>query len=321
MNKEKTIIFSMPNTHVLAQEICDELKMKLHSVNKTIFADGEVLLSSKETVRSKDVFIVASTSHPANNNIMDLLIFVDSLKRASAKTINVILSYYGYARQDRKAEGRQPIAAKLLADLLQVAGISRIVVVDLHNPSIQGFFNIPVDDIKAQYILSKEFTIKDEKFTIVSPDHGGTIRARIMAEIISNDVKIAIIDKRRVSTNKTEVLGVIGDINNENAVIVDDIIDTGGTIVNAAEVLKKNGAKKISIVASHGIFSKGFDIFEDADVIDEVIVTNSIDNYELAKKYKKLKIVSLAPFLSKVIRSIMDSKSVSDIYAKYLESK
>lgn len=311
----------MPNTHVLAQEICDELKMKLHSVNKTIFADGEVLLSSKETVRSKDVFIVASTSHPANNNIMDLLIFVDSLKRASAKTINVILSYYGYARQDRKAEGRQPIAAKLLADLLQVAGISRIVVVDLHNPSIQGFFNIPVDDIKAQYILSKEFTIKDEKFTIVSPDHGGTIRARIMAEIISNDVKIAIIDKRRVSTNKTEVLGVIGDINNENAVIVDDIIDTGGTIVNAAEVLKKNGAKKISIVASHGIFSKGFDIFEDADVIDEVIVTNSIDNYELAKKYKKLKIVSLAPFLSKVIRSIMDSKSVSDIYAKYLESK
>ncbi|AKA50202.1 ribose-phosphate pyrophosphokinase [Mycoplasmopsis gallinacea] len=314
MNKSNTILFGMNNTEKLAEKVSEIVGIPLSKVEKTVYADGEFMLVADKTVRDHDVFIVASTSRPVNDNIMELLLFIDSLKRASARSITVCLSYYGYARQDRKASGRQPIGAKLVADLLQTAGATKVICVDLHNPSIQGFFNIPVDDLKGQYPLAKVLKETHETFTVVSPDHGGTVRARKLAELIADTVKICIIDKRRTGVNQTEVMGLIGDINNQNAVIIDDIIDTGGTILKAADTLKKEGAKKIIICATHGIFTKGFDVFENNPNVDKVIITDSIDNTELVKKYSKLQVVSLGDFLGRVIKQSINGESISDVY-------
>ncbi|AKF41391.1 ribose-phosphate pyrophosphokinase [Mycoplasmopsis canis UFG4] len=317
MDKKNTVLFGMNNSINLAKEVADLLGMELSKIERTVYADGEVMLVSEPTVRDKDVFIIASTSRPVNDNIMELLLFIDSLKRGSAKTINVVLSYYGYARQDRKASGRQPIGAKLVADLLQKAGATKITCVDLHNPSIQGFFDIPVDDLKGQYPIAIALKETGEKFTVVSPDHGGTVRARKLAELIADTVQICIIDKRRIGTNQTEVMGILGNIDNQNAVIIDDIIDTGGTILKAVETLKANGAKKVIVAATHGIFTKGFEIFENHPAVEKVIVTNSIDNYELARKFKKLEIVSLGVFLSRVINASLTGNSISQIYKDF----
>ncbi|RIV16193.1 ribose-phosphate pyrophosphokinase [Mycoplasmopsis gallopavonis] len=319
MNKNNSVLFGMENSLKLAQRVSEIIGLPLSKVQKTVYADGEVMMVSEPTVRDKDVFIIASTSRPVNDNIVELLIFLDSLKRASAKSINVCLSYYGYARQDRKASGRQPIGAKLVADLLQTAGATKVVCVDLHNPSIQGFFNIPVDDLKGQYPLAKALKSLNEKFTVVSPDHGGTVRARKLAELIADTVKICIIDKRRTGVNQTEVMGLIGDIADQNAVIVDDIIDTGGTILKAVDTLKSKGAKKVIVVATHGIFTKGFEIFENNPNVEKVIVTDSIDNYELAKKFTKLQIVSLGDFLAKVINASLSGGSISNVYLELKE--
>ncbi|WGI36705.1 ribose-phosphate pyrophosphokinase [Mesomycoplasma lagogenitalium] len=313
-NTERNVLFGMENSLNLAQKISERVKLPLTPIKKEVFADGEILLSSTETVRNSNVFIVASTHTPVNDNIMELLIFIDSLKRASAKEITVILSYYGYARQDRKAKGRQPIAAKLVANLLETAGATKIIAVDLHNPSIQGFFNIPLDDLRGQYVLARRLREKHKDFTVVSPDHGGAVRARILSELISDSVKIAIIDKRRVGTNQIEVLGMIGTIDSEHAVLVDDIIDTGGTILNAAKIVKEHGAKTVTIVATHGIFSKGFEAFEQSEYVDKVIISDSIDRTQLLEKYTKLEVVSLCDFISQVIIATINRSSVSDIY-------
>ncbi|WP_322960375.1 ribose-phosphate pyrophosphokinase [Mycoplasmopsis cynos] len=317
MDKKNTVLFGMANSLSLANEVSKILNIKLSKIERTVYADGEVMLVSEPTVRDKETFIIASTSRPVNENIMELLLFIDSLKRASAKSINVILSYYGYARQDRKASGRQPIGAKLVADLLEKAGATKITCVDLHNPSIQGFFNVPVDDLKGQYPIAKALKETGEKFTVVSPDHGGTVRARKLAELIADTVQICIIDKRRIGVNQTEVMGILGNIENQNAVIIDDIIDTGGTILKAVETLKANGAKKVIVAATHGIFTKGFEIFENHPDVDRVIVTNSIDNTENVKKFKKLQIVSLGDFLAKVINASLKKTSISQIYNDY----
>ncbi|CCP23837.1 ribose-phosphate pyrophosphokinase [Mycoplasmopsis cynos] len=317
MDKKNTVLFGMANSLSLANEVSKILNIKLSKIERTVYADGEVMLVSEPTVRDKETFIIASTSRPVNENIMELLLFIDSLKRASAKSINVILSYYGYARQDRKASGRQPIGAKLVADLLEKAGATKITCVDLHNPSIQGFFNVPVDDLKGQYPIAKALKETGEKFTVVSPDHGGTVRARKLAELIADTVQICIIDKRRIGVNQTEVMGILGNIENQNAVIIDDIIDTGGTILKAVETLKANGAKKVIVAATHGIFTKGFEIFENHPDVDRVIVTNSIDNTENVKKFKKLQIVSLGDFLAKVINASLKKTSISQIYIDY----
>lgn len=314
MNKNTTKLFAMPNVQKLGQRIATELKMPLSDITHTVFSDGESILQAKETVRNKNVFVVASTCTPANTNIMELLLFVDSLKRASAKTITVALSYYGYARQDRKAEGRQPIGAKLVADLLEKAGVTKVIAIDLHNPSIQGFFSIPVDDLKAQFVLAEEIK-KYGKFTIASPDHGGAVRARVLAELIADTVEIAIVDKRRTGANKSVTMGVLGDVKGKNIVIVDDMVDTGGTVIKAAEVLKKAGAKKIIFAASHGIFSKGFDAFDNSEVISKVIVTDSIPSIEnLKSKKNKLKVVSVGNILAKTIAATANSRSISLIY-------
>lgn len=307
----------MDNSIQLAEKISKRLDIPLTEVQKTVYADGEFMLVSTQPVRGKDVFIIANTAKPVNDNLMALLIFIDSLKRASANSITVCLSYYGYARQDRKVSGRQPIAAKLVANLLQTAGATKLICVDLHNPSIQGFFDIPVDDLRAQYTLAK--AVKQEKipFTVVSPDHGGTTRARKLAELIADTVKISIIDKRRTGVNQTEVMGLIGEIDGKNAVIVDDIIDTGGTILKAVDTLKANGAKKIVIAASHGLFSKGFEQFQNNPNVDKVIITDSLDNSELAAKFDKLKIISLDEFLSGVISASINRNSISQLYNEF----
>lgn len=312
MNKNTTKIFAMPNVEELGAKITKELKMPLSKMDHTTFADGESILSASETVRNKNVFIVASNSMPINNNIMKLLLFVDSLKRASAKTITVVLSYYGYARQDRKAAGRQPIGAKLVADILEKAGVTKVITVDLHNASIQGFFNIPLDDLKGQYILAPEIK-KLGKFTIASPDHGGAVRARILAELISNSVEIAIVDKRRIGPNQAETMGVLGSVDGKNIVILDDMIDTGGTIIKAAKALKLAGAGTIIVAASHGIFTKGFDMFQNSKDIDRVIVTDSIPSVNKIKG-NKLTVVSIAEIMSIAIQATSESTSISEAY-------
>lgn len=309
------VIFGMENTKKIAEEISKITNIKLSEAIETTFADGEVSYQSKTTVRNSDVFIVASTSKPVNDNIMKLLIFIDSLKRASAKSINVIFTYYGYARQDRKSKGRQPITAKLVANLLETAGVNKIIAVDLHNPSIQGFFDIPVDDLRGQYVLAETIKKYRNNFSIVSPDHGGAVRARVLSELISSDIEIAIIDKRRTGPNQSEVLGLIGNVENKNVVIIDDMIDTGGTILSAAKTLKEKGAKTVIISATHGLFSRGFDIFQNNQYVEKVIVTNSIYNDEITEeKYSKLQVVDLSPFLSKVLLNQIHSDSISEFY-------
>ncbi|MBN0919532.1 ribose-phosphate pyrophosphokinase [[Mycoplasma] gypis] len=308
-----SIIFGMDNSWELAEEIGQILEIEVQKPKKLVFSDGERMLSSEITVRNLNTYIVCNTGSPVNDNLMDLLIFIDSLKRASAKTINVVMTYYGYARQDRKADGRQPVTAKLIADLLQTAGITKLITIDLHNSSIQGFFDVPVDDLRGQLIFAEEFRKRHDTFTVTSPDHGGAVRARQLSELISNDVQIAIVDKRRTAPNVSEVMGVLGDVKDKNVVIIDDIIDTGGTIIKAAHVLKECGAKEIIVAASHGIFSRGFEMFENDDVISEVIITNSM-NLDHLKGFKKIKILSLGFLLAHVIKSNIERKSITGIY-------
>ena len=314
INKNTTKLFAMPNMRALGQKVSKELRIPLSKLDHTVYADGESILVAEETVRNKNVFVIASTSIPVNDNVVQLLLFVDSLKRASAKSITVTLSYYGYARQDRKAAGRQPIGAKLIADLLTKAGVTKVITVDLHNASIQGFFDIPVDDLKGQYILAPEIK-KAGKFTIASPDHGGAVRARVLAELISNSIEIAIVDKRRLGPNKAETMGVLGDVKGKNVVILDDMIDTGGTIIKGAKAIKKAGAKKIIVAATHGIFTKGIKVFDESADINQVIVTDSIPSVTKLNS-KKLKVVTLSAFIAKAIRATVESKSISEMYTQ-----
>ncbi|MGL5733038.1 MAG: ribose-phosphate diphosphokinase [Metamycoplasmataceae bacterium] len=308
-------LFGMPNCKKLAKKVSKISGIKLVEIKKTTFADGEMILKSVDTVRNANVFVIGNTS--SSESIMELLLFIDSIKRASAGTITVINSYYGYSRQDRKAKQREPIGARLMANILEAAGVNKLITVDLHNPSIQGFFNIPVDDLRWSISLASYLseTSSNLKFSIVSPDHGGAVRARVLAELISQTVKIAIIDKRRTGANKSEILGILGNVKGKNIIIIDDIIDTGNTILKAAEALRKAGAKKIYIAATHGLFTKSFDGFEKSEFIDKVLVSDSIEKvYDI--KSKKLQIISLAPLISDVIKAFVESKSISQIYEK-----
>lgn len=307
-------LFSMENTVKMASKLAKKLKINLFLPLKTVFADQEFILKSPVSVRGKDCFIVASLYPNGAEKIFELLLFIDSLRRGSAKSINLILNYYAYARQDRKNKGREPIGARLLADFFEKAGVTNLVTMDLHNPSIQGFFTIPVDDIHGQYVLIDEIKKIKKDLIVVSPDHGGAVRAKILAELLQK-TDIAIIDKRRFDTNKTEVKGILGDVKNKNAAIIDDIIDTGGTILKAAEALKKNGAKKVIVCATHGIFSRGFEIFENSKYIDKVIVTNTIDQ-EKFQNFSKIKVLCVSDLLHKVIKAHIAGKSITESYEK-----
>ncbi len=313
IHQKNVRLFSLSSNRSLALEIANYLGMKLDECDILRFADGEINLNLKNTVRGHHCFIVQSTSNPVNENYMELFIMIDALKRASAKTINVIMPYYGYARQDRKALSRQPISAKLMADLITVAGATRVLSMDLHAAQIQGFFNIPIDNLVALPVFTKYFkkqNIKD--LVIVSPDHGGATRARNFAVNFDN-APLAIIDKRRTRPNVVESMTVIGDVKDKNVVIVDDLIDTAGTLVNAIRVLKEAGAKDIYMCATHAVLSgPAIERIQNSE-LKQLIVTNSI---ELPKEKRIDKIVqlSIAPRIANTILNILDNKAISDLF-------
>jgi ribose-phosphate pyrophosphokinase len=315
MKQNECIIFGLSASKELTNSVCKKLGVEPGIVNISRFADGEILTENKTSVRGKTVFVIQSTSAPANENLMELLIFIDSLKRGSVKEINIIMPYYGYARQDRKARGRQPITARLVADLLEVAGVHRIITFDIHSPQIQGFFNVPVDNLKSSFLMFNELNKRNLKdIMVVSPDHGGIGRARELATFLHGD--LAIIDKRRPKANQSKVMNILGDVKDKNCLIVDDMIDTGGTIMNAAKAIKAKGAKSVRIVCTHAVFSNdAVSNLQDKD-IDEVIVTDSI-SLPKEKQFKNLTILSLDDFIAKVIKSQTNETPVSDIYNEY----
>lgn len=309
---KKVKIFSLSANPELAQEIAECMGLGLSDCTISRFADGEINVNIGETVRGYDVFVVQPTSAPANDHYMELLIFVDALKRASAKTINVVMPYYGYSRQDRKALARQPISAKLMADLLQTAGITRVVCMDLHAAQIQGFFDVPIDNFEALPIMVPYIKKKKlQDMVIVAPDHGAASRARKFANCFN--APLAIIDKRRPAPNVVEVMNIIGDVKDKNAIIVDDIIDTAGTLTEAAKALIKAGAKAVYAVATHPVLSGPAIERIQNSPIKELITTNSIRLSE-EKKIPKIKQLSIAKQISQGLLNIIDDKSVSALF-------
>lgn len=311
---KKIKIFALNASVELGKELASKLGIELSVCNVSRFADGEVNITIGETVRGYSVFIVQSTNSPVNEHYMELLVMVDALKRASAKEINVIMPYYGYSRQDRKAGPHQPISAKLMADLLQAAGVSRMMCLDLHAAQIQGFFNIPIDNFLALPILAKYFDEKGlDNIVVVSPDHGGTTRARKLAEAL--DAPIAIVDKRRPKPNQAEICNLIGDIEGKNCIVIDDMIDTAGTMAAVITVLKQRGAKTVYACCSHALLSGPACDRLNASPITELVVTNSVALSEETKaKCPWIKVLSIAELLAEGVLNIIDDKPVSDLF-------
>lgn len=298
----------------LAKEICENLGVELSDTVVNHFKDGEIAVNITSSVRGADVFVIQPTSAPVNDNLMELLILIDALKRASAGRINAVVPYYGYARQDRKTKAREPITAKLVADLLTTAGADRVVTMDLHAGQIQGYFNIPVDHLSALEDLAayfKPYVEADNDFVVVSPDLGGVTRTRKFANYLK--LPIAIIEKTRPRPNENEVMNVIGDIEGKNIIMVDDIIDTGGTICKAAEVLRNRGAKKIYGAATHGVLSaNAVERIQDS-VLEEFVITNTINQPD-EKKQEKIKIVKVGSLIAQAIDRIHSNESISVIF-------
>lgn len=305
-------IFSGNANMRLTEKICESMCVPVGACDLGTFSDGEINVNIAETVRGIDVFIVQPTCNPVNHNLMEILILIDAVKRASAGRINAVIPYYGYARQDRKAKAREPITAKLVADLLTVAGAERIITMDLHAPQIQGYFNIPVDHLSGVPILAEYFKdIIGEDTVIVSPDLGGVTRVRNFAHIL--DLPIAIIEKRRPKANVSEVMNVIGDIKDKNVILVDDIVDTAGTITKAASVLKNFGAKKVYACATHGVLSgPAIERIQESD-IETFVITDTIPLSE-EKQIDKIKVVSVAPLFAEAINRIHNNESVSKLF-------
>ncbi|MGP4077613.1 ribose-phosphate diphosphokinase [Halobacillus sp. K22] len=305
-------IFSLNSNRSLAEEIVNILGFELGRSSVTKFSDGETQINIEESVRGSDVYLIQSTSDPVNENTMELLIMVDALKRASAKTINVVVPYYGYARQDRKARAREPITAKLIANLLEVSGVNRVLSIDLHAPQIQGFFDIPVDQLLGVPILSSYFEEKGlEDIVVVAPDNGGVTKARKMASKLN--VPIAFVDKRRPSPNVVEMMNIIGDVEGKNAIIIDDLIDTAGTITQAANLLIQKGAKSVCACCTHPVLSgPAIKRIKDS-TINELVVTNTIP-LPLDKDIDNITVLSVAPLLAEAIERIQSEKSVSVLF-------
>ena len=310
---DKLKIFCGTANAALTQEICDFLGVQRGQIHLTRFADGEVYLQLLENVRGADVFVVQPTSKPVDEHLMELLLMIDALKRASARRITTVIPYYGYARQDRKDKPRVAISAKLVADLLTTAGAHRALVVDLHAPQIQGYFNIPVDHLFASPVLVDYFKKMElPNLTVVSPDAGGVERARFVAKKM--DAQLAIVDKRRTEMNVAEVMHVIGAVAGRNCLIIDDIIDTAGTLVKTAEALKKAGAEKVFACASHAVFSPPAIERIGHSVIDQVVVTNTIPTNDEVVKEPKIKVLSIAGLIARAIQSIHEETSVSTLF-------
>ncbi len=306
-------LFTGNSNRTLAQEIADVLRIPVGKATVSNFSDGEIMVQINENVRGSDVFVIQSTCMPVNKNLMELLLMIDALRRASAGRITAVMPYYGYARQDRKAAPRVPISARLVADLLEAVGIDRVLTIDLHAGQIQGFFDIPVDHLYAAPVLvdyvKKEYL---NDLVIVSPDAGGVERARAFAKRLN--ASLAIIDKRREKANVSEVMNVIGEVEGKNAILFDDMIDTAGTITHAAAALKEKGAKKVIAACAHAVLSgPALDRINDS-VLEEVIVTNTIRMDEKQEKCKKLKVLSVAALLGEAIKRIHEETSVSSLF-------
>jgi ribose-phosphate pyrophosphokinase len=311
---DKIRIFTGNSNPVLAQKICDFLHVPLGAARVRTFSDGEIMIEVTENVRGRDVYIVQSTCAPTNNNLMELLIMTDALKRASAATITAVIPYYGYARQDRKAAPRTPITAKLVADLITTAGVDRVVTIDLHAGQIQGFFNIPVDNLYAAPVILDYLKnrFKGEKVVMVSPDAGGTERARAFAKRL--ECTLAVIDKRRTGPNVAEVMHLIGDVRDKIAIILDDMIDTAGTLTQAAKALKENGARAIYACATHGVLSgPAIERINNSD-IEEIVLTDTIPLGDKEQQTGKVRMLSVADLLAEAIRRIHEDESVSSLF-------
>lgn len=317
---KKIKLFTLSSNRELAEEIAESLGIELADCEVKRFADGEVNVSIKETVRGHHVFVVQPTTNPVNEHLMELLIMCDALKRASASTINLIIPYYGYCRQDRKSRSREPITAKLVADLIQTAGATRVIAMDLHAPQIQGFFDIPIDNflglpILVNYLIDKKF----EDVVVVSPDHGGAVRAREFAKVLGTS--IAIIDKRRPEPNKAEVMNIIGDIANKTCIIVDDICDTAGTLAAAANALMEKGAKEVYAACTHGLLSKNAVERIANSAIKEMIITNTVRLPE-EKRHPKITQLPVGHLLGHGILKILSDEPLSGLFTySYDQSK
>ena len=298
----------------LAKKIADYIGVPVADCEVGTFSDGEISVNIKETVRGCDVFVVQSTNSPVNDNLMELLIMIDALKRASAGRITAVIPYYGYARQDRKAKARDPITAKLVANLLTASGADRVLTMDLHAAQIQGYFDIPLDHLQGGKILADYFNEKQiQDLVVVSPDLGSVTRSRKFANSLDGDVPIAIIDKRRPKANVSEIMNIIGDVKGKNVILLDDMIDTAGTIVNAANALREFGAKDVYACCTHGVLSGPAIERIESSVIGELIVLDTIQLPE-DKKIDKIQIKTVAPLFGDAIKKIFTNESVSILF-------
>lgn len=299
----------------LAQAIADYLELPLTKANVRRFADEEIFVEILENVRGEDVFVVQSTSFPANDNLMELLIMIDALKRASAKRITAVLPYFGYARQDRKPGPRTPISAKLVANLITTAGANRVLSIDLHAGQIQGFFDIPTDNLFAAPVMSVDIQSRfpDRKWMVVSPDVGGVVRARSLAKRLNN-APLAIVDKRRERPGESEVMNIIGDVRGRFCILIDDIVDSAGTLCNAAAALKAAGAEDVVAYCTHGVLSGGAVARVDGSALAELVITDSIGNHAIISESSKIRHLTIAPLLAEAVRRIADESSVSSLF-------
>jgi len=307
------MLFSGTANPELAQQISKHLDLPLAGARIKKFSDGEINVKIEESVRGKDVFIIQPTSAPANGNLMELLIMTDALKRSSAKSITAVVPYYGYARQDRKAEPRVPISAKLVANLMETAGITRMVTIDLHASQIQGFFDIPVDNLYGAILFKDYIERKNFKNPVIaSPDIGGVARARYFAKSLG--LEMVIVDKRREKANESEVMNVIGEVEGKDVIMIDDMIDTAGTMVKAASALKKLGATSVMACCTHPVLSgPAYERIQEGE-LDELVITDTISTTDNANKCDKIKVLSTGAMLAEVIRRVYHNESVNSIF-------
>lgn len=316
--ENKTVVFALTSSVGLATEIAGQLDTPLGQCEVKHFSDGEIMVELNESVRGKNVYIVQSTCAPVSSNLMEVLIAIDACKRASAAHISVVMPYFGYARQDRKAKPRQPITSKLVADLLETAGANRVITMELHATQIQGFFDIPADDISAMPIIGKYFNeLNLSDIVVVSPDHGGTTRARKLAEILH--APLAIIDKRRPKPNVAEAMNIIGDVNGKIAIVVDDIVDTAGTLTAGINMLYEKGATAVYASCIHGVLSGPAIERLKAAKLSGFICTNTIEQNGKGDHYPEMQVLSVGPVLGDVIKAMEHSRPVSEIVAQYSE--
>ncbi|WP_304248491.1 ribose-phosphate diphosphokinase [Limosilactobacillus gastricus] len=309
----KLKIFALSSNRPLAEKVAENVGLDLGQLSVNRFSDGEIQINIEESVRGDNVYIIQSTSAPVNDNLMELLILVDALRRASARTINVVIPYYGYARQDRKARSREPITAKLVANMLQNSGVSRVLALDLHAAQIQGFFDIPVDHLMGAPLLADYFIQNGiaEEAVVVSPDHGGVTRARALAEFLKSP--IAIIDKRRPKANVAQIMNIIGDVKGKKCIMLDDMIDTAGTITLGAQALMDAGAKEVYVSCTHAVLSgPAIERLENSP-IKQVVVTDSI-KLPKEKQIDKIVQVSVAPLIASAIKRINENRAVSPLF-------